>query len=42
MAHFKYTARNTAGKTVEGVIEAPFQRLAADKLRHQRFTVAAR
>ena len=41
MPQFKYTARNTAGKTVEGVIEAPFQRLAADKLRTQRLTVVS-
>jgi len=39
MAQFKYTARNTSGKTVEGVIEAPMQRQAADKLKSQRFTV---
>ncbi len=39
MAQFKYTARNTAGKTIEGVIEAPVQKAAVDKLRNQRFTV---
>ncbi len=39
MAQFKYSARNTSGKTVEGVIEAPLQRSAADKLRTQRLTV---
>src|SRR3989442_204807 len=41
MPQFKYTARNTAGKTIEGVIEAPVQRMAADKLRTQRFTVVS-
>lgn len=41
MAQFKYTARNTAGKTIEGVIEAPAQRSAVEKLRSQRFTVMA-
>jgi type IV pilus assembly protein PilC len=39
MAQFKYTARNTAGKTIEGTIEAPLQRAAMDKLRSQRMTV---
>src|ERR1017187_7842025 len=39
MAQFKYTAKNTGGKTIEGVIEAPAQKIAADKLRSQRFTV---
>src|SRR5262249_52508737 len=39
MPQFKYTARNTTGKTVEGVIEAPILRLATDRLRSQRFTV---
>jgi len=39
MAQFKYTARNTMGKTIEGVIEAPVQKMAAEKLRTQRFTV---
>src|SRR5262245_47587344 len=39
MAQFKYSARNTVGKTVEGVIEAPMQKAALDKLRSQRFTV---
>jgi type IV pilus assembly protein PilC len=38
MPQFKYTAKNTAGKTVEGVIDAPVQKMAADKLRIQRFT----
>jgi len=41
MAQFKYTARNTSGKTVEGVIEAPVQRMAVEKLRSQRFTVVS-
>jgi type IV pilus assembly protein PilC len=41
MPQFKYTARNTAGKTVEGLIEAPIQRVASDKLRSQRFTVVS-
>ncbi len=27
------------GKTIEGVVEAPAQKIAADKLRSQRFTV---
>ena len=39
MAQFKYTARNTLGKTIEGIIEAPMQKAALDKLRGQRFTV---
>jgi len=39
MAQFKYTAKNTTGKFIEGTIEAPAQRGAADKLRSQRFTV---
>jgi type IV pilus assembly protein PilC len=41
MPQFKYTARNTQGKTIEGTIEAPIQRAAVDKLRSQRFTVVA-
>lgn len=41
MAQFKYTAKNTAGRTIEGVIEAPVQRTANDKLRSQRLTVLA-
>jgi type IV pilus assembly protein PilC len=41
MPQFKYTARNTSGKTVEGLIEAPIQRVASDKLRSQRFTVVS-
>ena len=41
MAQFKYTARNSTGKTIEGVIEAPIQRLAADKLRSQRLTMVS-
>jgi len=39
MAQFKYTAKNTSGKMIEGVIEAPAQKSAADKLRSQRFTI---
>jgi type IV pilus assembly protein PilC len=39
MAQFKYTAKSTTGKLVEGVIDAPAQKTAADKLRSQRFTV---
>jgi len=39
MAQFKYTAKNTTGKLVEGTVEAPAQKSAADKLRSQRFTV---
>lgn len=39
MAQFKYTARNNLGKTIEGIIEAPMQKAALDKLRGQRFTV---
>jgi len=39
MAQFKYTARNNLGKTVEGIVEAPMQKAALDKLRGQRFTV---
>ena len=39
MPQFKYTARNTQGKTIEGVIEAPVQKIAADKLRSQRFSI---
>ncbi len=41
MAQYKYTARTVAGKTVEGLIDAPIQRAAADKLRSQRFTVVS-
>jgi type IV pilus assembly protein PilC len=41
MAQFKYSARNATGKVVEGVIEAPIQRIAMEKLRSQRFTVMA-
>src|SRR5438105_12917731 len=41
MPQFKYTAKNTSGRTIEGVIEAPIQRLATDKLRSQRFTVVS-
>jgi len=41
MAQFKYTARNTAGKTIEGTIDAPVQKMAIEKLRSQRFTVMA-
>ena len=41
MAQFKYIARNTAGRTIEGVIEAPAQKSASDKLRSQRFTVTS-
>ncbi|OGS10161.1 MAG: hypothetical protein A3J70_03935, partial [Elusimicrobia bacterium RIFCSPHIGHO2_02_FULL_61_10] len=39
MAQYKYTARNTAGKTIEGVIEAQVQKLAIEKLRGQKYTV---
>ncbi len=39
MPQFKYTARNAAGKTVEGTIEAQVQKMAVDKLRGQRYTV---
>ena len=39
MAQFKYTARNTAGKMIEGVIEAPIQKGAIDRLRNQKYTV---
>ena len=39
MPQFKYTARNTAGKTVEGLVEAAIQRQAAEKLKGQRFIV---
>jgi len=38
MPQFKYTAKNTTGKMVEGVIEAPIQKMAAEKLRSQRLT----
>ena len=41
MAHFKYTARNNAGKTIEGTIDAPVQKLAIERLRNQHFTVMA-
>src|SRR6476659_7710355 len=41
MAQFRYTARTTQGKTVEGTIEAPAQKQALEKLRSQRFTVSA-
>src|SRR5438552_4060385 len=39
MPQYKYTARNTAGKMVEGVIDAQVQRSAIDRLKGQRFTV---
>lgn len=39
MPQFRYTARSNAGKMIEGVIEAPMQRAALDKLRGQRVTV---
>jgi type IV pilus assembly protein PilC len=39
MAQFKYTARNTAGKMIEGVIEAQVQKVAIDRLKTQRYTV---
>jgi type IV pilus assembly protein PilC len=39
MPQFKYTARNNLGKMIEGVIEAPLQKSAAEKLRSQRYTV---
>lgn len=39
MPQFKYTARNTAGKVIEGTIEAQVQKAAIDRLRGQRFTV---
>ncbi len=39
MAQFKYVARAGAGKTIEGVIDAPAQRMAMDKLKSQRMTV---
>jgi type IV pilus assembly protein PilC len=39
MAQFKYTARNTAGKMVEGTIEAQVQKSAIERLRNQKFTV---
>lgn len=39
MAQFRYTARNTQGRTIEGVVEAPVQKLAMEKLRSQRMTV---
>jgi type IV pilus assembly protein PilC len=41
MPQFKYTARNSAGKTVEGTIEAPMQRAALEKLRSQRVNVVS-
>lgn len=39
MPQYKYTARNNVGKVVEGTVEAQVQKLAADKLRGQRYTV---
>ncbi|MFA5974755.1 MAG: type II secretion system F family protein [Elusimicrobiota bacterium] len=39
MPQFRYTARTTAGKVVEGVIDAQVQRAAMEKLRTQRMTV---
>lgn len=41
MAQFKYTAKTSTGRTIEGTIDAPAQRNAADKLRNQRFTIVA-
>lgn len=39
MAQFKYTAKNSLGKLTEGLIEAPVQKAALEKLRNQKFTV---
>jgi len=39
MAQFKYTAKNVTGKFIEGTLEAPAQKHAADRLRNQRLTV---
>jgi len=39
LPQFKYTARNTSGKTIEGMIEAPASKNASDRLRSQRFVV---
>jgi type IV pilus assembly protein PilC len=41
MAQFKYTAKTAQGKTIEGVIDAPLQKAATDKLRSQRFQVVS-
>lgn len=39
MAQFKYTARNSVGKLIEGMIDAPAQKTAIEKLRSQKYTV---
>src|SRR5688572_19973390 len=39
MPQFKYTARNTSGKVIEGMVDAAIQKAAMDKLRSQRYTV---
>jgi type IV pilus assembly protein PilC len=41
MAQFKYVARGAGGKTIEGVVEAPAQRLAVERLRAQRVSVVS-
>jgi len=39
MPQFKYTARNSAGKTIQGSMEAPVQRAVVDKLRGDRMII---
>jgi type IV pilus assembly protein PilC len=39
MAQFKYTVSNSLGKMIEGVIEAPMQKAAIEKLKSQKYTV---
>ena len=39
MTHFKFTARNNLGKLIEGMIDAPAQKIAVEKLRTQKYTV---
>ena len=41
MPQFKYTVRNTAGKTIQGTMEAAVQRNVIDKLRGDRLTIMA-
>ena len=39
MPQFKYTARNTAGKTIQGTMDAAVERAVVDKLRGDRLTI---
>jgi type IV pilus assembly protein PilC len=41
MPQFKYTVRNPAGKTIQGVMDATMQRTVVDKLRGDRLIIMA-